>query len=128
METFALTGASISLLQKRGEKVSRRRLSFLRLVAALLASAASSSSAAGEIPLIRVERNVRVSSGNPERLHHEVGMAASPTDPRRPDVVGTGPPSVHRPRIPGGGPNDRPASRTRLPARKRGRGSHRRRR
>ena len=48
METFALTGASISLLQKRGEKVSRRRLSFLRLVAALLASAASSSSAAGE--------------------------------------------------------------------------------
>ena len=80
METFALTGASISLLRKREEKVSRRRLSFLRLVAALLASAASSSSAAGEIPLIRVERNVRVSSGNPERLHHEVGMAASPTD------------------------------------------------
>ncbi len=83
METFALTGASISLLRKRGEEVSRRRLSFLRLVAALLTSAASSRSAAAEIPLIRVEQNVRVSSGNPERLHHEVGMAASPTDPRR---------------------------------------------
>src|SRR6266536_1032199 len=83
METFALTGASISLLRKRGEEVSRRRLSFLRLVAALLTSAASSRAAAADIPLIRVEQNVRVSSGNPERLHHEVGMAASPTDPRR---------------------------------------------
>jgi len=32
---------------------------------------------------IRVGPNVRISASNPERLHHEIGMDASPSDPRR---------------------------------------------
>ena len=52
----------------------------------VLFAAASSSiclGAAPPAPPIRVGPNVRISAANPERLHHEIGMAASPSDPRR---------------------------------------------
>jgi hypothetical protein len=36
-----------------------------------------------QVPPIRVGPNVRISAKNPDRLHHEIDLAASPTDPKR---------------------------------------------
>lgn len=52
------------------------------LFAALVLSARPALSGGAADP-IRVGPNVRVSSANPGRLHHEIGMASSPVDSRR---------------------------------------------
>ncbi|MEO8430657.1 MAG: sialidase family protein [Acidobacteriota bacterium] len=63
------------------------RAEILRLSGAgllfLAAASASAAETSGPAASIHVGRNVRVSAANAERLHHEIGMAASPRDPRR---------------------------------------------
>jgi hypothetical protein len=54
-----------------------------RLLPAFLASAAAVAPLTAQPASIRVGPNVHVSAGNPARVHHELCMAASPTEPRR---------------------------------------------
>ena len=58
-----------------------RAVSAATAIAASLSAAAQA--AAPGAPLIRVDPDVQVSAGNASRLHHEVTIAASPTDPGR---------------------------------------------
>ena len=54
------------------------------LVASVIVWGLASAAALVALPApIRVGSNVRVSAANPERLHHEIGMASSPVDSRR---------------------------------------------
>ena len=53
------------------------------LIAAILLRASAAAGATGEAAAISVGPNVRVSAAHAERLHHEVTMAASPSDPGR---------------------------------------------
>jgi hypothetical protein len=61
-------------------QVARAVIAAAATAAALLPAAAAGASDASPI---RVGPNVQVSAGNASRLHHEVTIAASPTDPGR---------------------------------------------
>jgi hypothetical protein len=66
----------------RGEEQRMRKSSAAPLLLDL-ATAAASPAQESRHGLIRVGPNVRVSAAHGERLHHEVVMAASPTDPKK---------------------------------------------
>jgi hypothetical protein len=53
------------------------------VAAAILLAASARADAAGGAPPVTVGPNVRISEAHADRLHHEVTMAASPTDPGR---------------------------------------------
>jgi hypothetical protein len=79
MEMFRESGRSAS---GGGVRAAFARLAGAGFLFAAAASGFAADAAAPSAP-IHVGRNVRVSAANGDRLHHEIGMAASPADPRR---------------------------------------------
>ena len=60
-----------------------RERRFARVAALIAALLPAGSVALAQSSGIKVGPNVRVSAAHPGRLHHELGIAASPTDPKR---------------------------------------------